>query len=167
MKEIGEYLKSVRISNGVGLEEASDDLNLSVNQLENIEEGNIRAFKDVFILRDLVKDYAKYLGLELNQVMDEFNDFMFEKTSKISLEDIKEAKSLKKHDEEKKKIPSPYTILPKQKQIPYKSIIVCLGIVLGILLLIFIIIKLNSSNSSNISTELMGSKGDEYYEFSY
>ena len=72
MKEIGEYLKSVRMNNGVGLEEASEDLNLSVVQLENIEEGNVRAFKDVFTLKELVRDYSKYLGVELDKIMDEF-----------------------------------------------------------------------------------------------
>ena len=94
MKEIGEYLKETRIENGVGLDEAAEDLNLSTVQLENIEEGNIRAFKDMFTLKELVKDYSKYLGVEIDDVMDEFNDFMFEHTSKISLEDIKEARKL-------------------------------------------------------------------------
>ena len=60
MKEIGEFLKSSRINNGVSIEEAAEDLNFSVTQLENIEDGNIRAFKDVFALRELVKEYGKY-----------------------------------------------------------------------------------------------------------
>ena len=47
MKELGSYLKDTRINNGVSLEEAADDLELSVAQLENIECGNTRAFKDV------------------------------------------------------------------------------------------------------------------------
>ena len=96
MKEIGEYLKQARLKNGVSLDEVSEDLNMSVVQLENMEEGNVRAFKDVFLLRGYVKDYAKYLGLNVNMVLEEFNDFMFEKTSKISLENIKEIRSKKK-----------------------------------------------------------------------
>ena len=135
MKEIGEYLKKIRISNGVGLEEASEDLNLSVIQLENIEEGNVRAFKDIFVLKDLVRDYAKYLGLELEQIMDEFNDFMFEHTSKISLDDIKEARALKKQEEEKEKVVSPYTRIPTKKEFPIKQVLVVLGIILFILIL--------------------------------
>ena len=36
LKELGEYLKSVREENGVGIEEASDDLKISVQiQREN------------------------------------------------------------------------------------------------------------------------------------
>ena len=49
LKEIGEFLKTSRINNGVSIEEAADDLNLSVTQLENIEEGNIKAFKDLYV----------------------------------------------------------------------------------------------------------------------
>ena len=73
LKEIGEFLKSSRIQNGISLEEAAEDLNFSVIQLENVEDGNVRAFKDVFILRELVKEYAKYLGVETDNIMDEFS----------------------------------------------------------------------------------------------
>ena len=50
MKELGSYLRRTRIENGVNLEEAADDMNISVTQLENIESGNTRAFKDVCML---------------------------------------------------------------------------------------------------------------------
>lgn len=165
MKEIGEYLKEVRINNGVSLEEASEDLNLSVSQLENIEEGNIRAFKDVFTLKELVRDYAKYLGLELEQIMDEFNDFMFEHTSKISLEDIMEAKAIKVQEEEKEKIVSPYTKIPTEKKVSLKLIIIVSLIILFVLFLIFIVIKIGSSEDK-VTTELI-SKGVDIYELSY
>ena len=64
-------------------------------------EGNVRAFRDVLKLKVMIKDYAKYLGLDPEKIVDEFNDFLFEHTSKISLEDILEAKQ-KKEEEEKK-----------------------------------------------------------------
>ncbi len=89
MKELGSYLKRTRISNGVSLEEASADISLSVTQLENIEIGNTKAFKDIYELKDYIIIYAKYLGLNPDEVIDTFNEFLFEKTSKISLEDIR------------------------------------------------------------------------------
>ena len=103
MKDLGSYLKRTRISNGVSLEEAADDMELSVTQLENIESGNTRAFKDIYKLKEYVSIYAKYLGLDSNLVIDTFNDFLFEKTSKISISDIKEAqkKAIQKEKEEK------------------------------------------------------------------
>ena len=62
MKELGEYLKRTRISNGVSLTEACEDLEFSTSHLENIESGNVRAFKDVYELKEDIKVYAKYLG---------------------------------------------------------------------------------------------------------
>ena len=104
MKEIGEKLKECRKKNGVSLEEASNDLNINVLELESLENGNFKAFKDVYDLKNNIKIYAKYLGLNELDILDEFNDFLFEKTSKISLLDIQKAK-----EETKKKISSPYT----------------------------------------------------------
>lgn len=101
MKELGEYLKQTRLENGVGLDEVSEDLNMSRDDIENMEEGNVRAFKDVLELRSQMKQYAKYLGLDSENVADEFNDFLFEHTSKISLTDILEAQ--KKREQEEKR----------------------------------------------------------------
>ena len=102
MKELGEYFRTTRIKNGVSLEEAAEDLELSTSQLENIESGNERAFEDVYKLKGYVRSYAKYLGLKPDEITDEFNEFLFEKTSKISLVDTKEARQQLEHHEEKK-----------------------------------------------------------------
>lgn len=162
MKEIGEFLKNSRIHNGVSLEEASEDLNLSVLQLENIEEGNVRAFKDVFTLRELVRDYAKYLGVEIEQVMEEFNDFMFEHTSKISLTDIIEARVAKAPQEEKKdKIASPYTRIKSKKNWNLKPIIIGLSILFFLLIVVFVIIQFMDKEEV-VTSELMGSKEEVY-----
>ena len=37
MKELGEYLKRIRMGNGVSLTEACEDLEISTSHLENIE----------------------------------------------------------------------------------------------------------------------------------
>ena len=105
MKELGEYLKQTRISNGVSITEACEDLEFSTSQLENIESGNVKAFKDVYDLRDDIKLYAKYLGLDADKVLDEFNNFLFQHTSKISIDDILAAQ--KKKEELEKKVKSP------------------------------------------------------------
>ncbi len=162
MREIGKYLKQSRIKNGVSLEEASEDLNMSVVQLENIEEGNVRAFKDIYSLRNYVKDYAKYLGLNVNKLSDEFNDFMFEKTSKISLDAVV---NKKKNSSLEKQISSPYTQVKEKKNLPIKPII---GAVVGlvVILLLFLIIFKISSKDSVITNELLGN-GSDIYEFTY
>ena len=88
MKEIGLKLKLKREENGVSLEEAADDLKMRVSQLESIEEGRQDEFKDVFSLKYFIRDYAKYLGLDGDAMLDSFNEYLFEQTSKISLEEI-------------------------------------------------------------------------------
>lgn len=172
MKEIGEFLKSSRINNGVSIEEAAEDLNFSVTQLENIEDGNIRAFKDVFTLRELVKEYGKYLGVETDSIVDEFNDFMFEHTSKISLDDILEARRLanQKDQEEKNKIVSPYTRIRTPKirldKIKIKPLLITIIIVLILFISLFTWFH-NQNQKDVISSELMGEKMEDVYEFAY
>lgn len=168
MKEIGEFLKRARIENGVSLDEACEDLNLTNDYLENLEDGNVRAFKDVYALKESVREYSKYLGLDPDKVMDDFNDFMFEHTSKISLEDIKEARKLYKEMDEKPKVLSPYTKVQKKKmdlsKVKWKRIMAILFTIVFLILAIIVFYKLNNKEEK-ITNELMG-KVSEYYEFS-
>ena len=53
-------LRGARESNGVSLEEASLDLKIKPAILNNIEEGNMGCFKDIFELKDYVRDYQEY-----------------------------------------------------------------------------------------------------------
>ena len=85
---IGNDLKEAREKSGVSLEEAAKDIQIKSVILENIEEGNIGAFKDIFELKNHLSTYAKYLGLNALEILDEFNEYMFEYTSKIPLKDI-------------------------------------------------------------------------------
>ena len=99
MREIGQKLKLKREENGVSLEEAASDLKMRVSQLTSIEEGRKDDFKDVFSLKYFIRDYAKYLGLDGEEILDEFNEYLFEQTSKISIEEIEEAIKLKEEKE--------------------------------------------------------------------
>ena len=166
MKEIGDFLKQARLSNGVSLDEAGEDLNLDSNDLENIEEGNVKAFKDVYALKEMVREYSKYLGLDADKIMDEFNDFMFEHTSKISLEEIKEARK-NNQEEEKPRIISPYTYIPKEKfslkKVKWKKILIPL-VIIGIIMTIIFLWNHFSNNEEKRTNELMG-RTSEYYEY--
>lgn len=158
MSELGEYLKETRENHGVSIDEAAEDLNLTVHQLDNIESGNTRAFKDIYELRELVKEYAKYLGLDPEKVLDEFNDFLFEKTSKISLQDIMDAKK-KSEEEPVKKVSSPYTNIPPSKKNYGPIVLAVLGIIL--MLLILYIMFQNGTKESVRTDELMGNVFDK------
>ncbi len=161
MKELGEYLKQTRVGNGVSITEACEDLELSTSQLENIESGNVKAFKDIYELRDYIKLYAKYLGLNPDKVLDEFNNFLFQHTSKISLEDIALAQKKKESEEETRKVKSPYTKEYKEK-FNFIPIICFITGVLIIILIIYLI--LNHINKVPERTEELRGKGVEIYE---
>ena len=152
MKELGEYLKRTRISNGVSVTEACEDLEFSTSHLENIESGNVRAFKDVYELRESVKLYAKYLGLNPDKILDEFNSFLFQHTSKISLDDIVSAQ--KKKEESDNKIKSPYTKQYKEKIniFPFIYFIIGITLVIGIVYLIIT----NTNKVPDRTNELKG-----------
>lgn len=130
MREIGQKLKLKREENGVSLEEAASDLKMRVSQLTSIEEGRKDDFKDVFSLKYFIRDYAKYLGLDGEEILDEFNEYLFEQTSKISIEEIEEAIKLKEEKEKNMKILSPYTVTKEDKKKKYILMAVMAGLVI-------------------------------------
>jgi cytoskeletal protein RodZ len=145
MKELGEYLKRTRISNGVSLTEACEDLDFSTSHLENIESGNVRAFKDVYELKESIKLYAKYLGLDPDKVVDEFNGFLFQHTSKISLDDIRAAQKKKEEEENKNRVKSPYTKEYKEKFNYWPFVYIAIGILVLILVVYIVISNINKA----------------------
>lgn len=145
MKEIGEKLSKKRIESGVSLNEAAEDLNYNVSQLEAIEQGNFKNFKDIFILKCIVGDYAKYLGFDSEEIIDEFNDYVFESTSKIPLDDIQKASKIKEKNQDDKII-SPYTMTEKKNN---TVIIVLISIIVVLVLAAVAIFYYNSTITNN------------------
>lgn len=142
MKEIGEHFKEKREEIGITLKEVSNDLNIDEIVLENLEEGNNKVFKDILELKNTVMTYTKYLGLDENEMTDQINDYLYEKTSKIKIEDIKEELG-KVQNKEEKKVKTPYTIERKNKT-DYSILFICLILVLLIIAFYFVLKKLYS-----------------------
>ena len=134
MDSIGSILKNTRVSAGVSIEEASEDLNINANFLLNIEDGKIGCFKDIFELKEYITSYAKYLGLDSEKLIDEFNEYMFEYTSKIPVKEIEKI-AKKEAKEETSKIVSPYTRKPRKHNTAYY-----IGIYVVIILLVILAI---------------------------
>lgn len=151
MKEIGAKLKSTRESTGITIEEVAEDLNYKVSQLEDIENGNYKNFKDKFILKTIVSDYSKYLGLDVEEIVDQFNDFVFESTSKIPLDDIARASKIKEKKEDVK-IASPYTATEEKNKIPkYVYVILVLILLAAIILFLYFQLKPKANESFDVS----------------
>ena len=135
MEEIAELLKGSREESGIELSEVSKDLEINELALKNIEDGKIGAFKDIFVLKDYISSYAKYLGLNSEKIIDEFNEYLFEYTSRIPIKEIEKTIELASKDNEEK-ISSPYTLIrPKSNRMLYifLYIIILLLVVLTII----------------------------------
>ena len=133
MKDIGLKLKEKREENGVSIEEAADDLKMRPNQIVSLEEGKREDFKDVMTLKYFIRDYAKYLGLDEEKILDDFNEFLFDFTSKIPLDEINK---LKEKDVNKKSVISPYTSINKGRD---KNILIGIGALVILLIVGYII----------------------------
>lgn len=158
MKEIGEQLKKARESIGISLEEAAEDLHLSLEQIKQVEEGNVESFQDVFSIKYFIRDYAKYLGLDKDNMVDEFNEYLFDYTSKLSLEDIKKESKIKKMDENK--IHSPYTIERKNDKLFQIVAYICIFLLL--IIICYLIYSIATSDKEDVKDNLVYGG---YYEF--
>lgn len=151
MNEIGITLKTTREESGVSLEEASTDLKIKTLILENIESGNVGCFKDIFVLKDYIYDYAKYLGLNPDKIIDDFNEYLFEYTSKIPIEDIEKAIIKQKKEDSSNKVSSPYTMSTgKNNVLKY----ILYG-VLGVLVLVIAIWSVRQITVNNEVTDMI------------
>ena len=151
MKNIGLKLKEKRIQNGLSIDEVAEDLKLRPSQIESIEEGKKDDFKDIFYLKYFIRDYAKYLGLDSEKILDEFNEYLFDETSKIPIDIIEQAKKEKKEDTEE--LSSPYTKKEKNK-IKIPKIIIGLGVIIVLIVVGYILVsnyKGNDFSDNNIT----------------
>lgn len=149
MKEIGEKLKEAREKIEISIEEASEDLKIDSSILLKIEEGDKEYFKDILYLKYYIRDYAKYLGLNSDEMVEEFNEYLFDYTSKISIDDIKNAN--KKNNDVKKtsQVVSPYTIEKKQQRnIPIFLIYILIILIVGIVIYCMILFFKDDTNSN-------------------
>ena len=140
MKDIGQLFKEKRESIELTVAEVSKDLDITEAQLENLEEGNINAFKDIFFLKDLIRKYAIYLNEDEEKIVNEFNEYVFDYTSKIPVKELEtKIKEIQKEEKEGRKIASPYT---QGKKISNKinPIFIFLGLVLLVVAFAVIIV---------------------------
>lgn len=153
MKDIGLQLKEKREENGVSVEEAAEDLKMRPSQIISLEEGKKEDFKDVAVLKYFIRDYAKYLGLDGEKILDEFNEFLFDFTSKIPVSQIEEAKN---NNVKKKEIASPYTTIAPKKN-TFKVAIVSIIVIITLTIIGYFIASSiigNDFQDNNVTYEI-------------
>ena len=150
MNEIGLKLKEKREENGVSIEEVAEDLKMRPSQIISLEEGKKEDFKDVLFLKYFIRDYAKYLGLDGEELVDEFNEFLFDFTSKIPVEEIEKAKLNKFNN---KDIVSPYTNVVSENKKVLRIVLAIVGVILLLVIGYFVMsnIKGNDFQDDNIT----------------
>ena len=149
MKEIGLKLKNKREENGVTVDEVAEDLKVRPSQIISLEEGKKEDFKDILFLKYFIRDYAKYLGLDGEGLLDEFNEFLFDFTSKIPVEEIEKAKN---NLSNKKDIVSPYTNVKNDRK--GIKLMIVIFIVIGLIISGYFVIsgqKNNDFNENNVT----------------
>lgn len=140
MEEIAELLRDTRETSGIEISEVSKDLEIEEIFLKNIEEGKIGSFKDVFVLKEYISEYSKYLGLDATKIIDEFNEYLFEYTSRIPIEEIEKTMVLNTKELNEEKVMSPYT---QSKQETRKGIYVVIYTLIFILVILTIFWSIN------------------------
>ena len=141
MDEIGKNFKVARTESGLNLEEVSNDTKIPKVALEQIEEGSIGSFKDIFVLRNYLTTYAKYLGMDDVNVIDKFNEYMFEYTTRLSADKIEKEMHKKEHEKKedtpKVSVYSPYLKSNKKAKMPRLFISIIIIIILAVLALLW------------------------------
>ena len=147
MEVIGEKLKTSREEKGLSLEEVSEDLKIEVKDLKNIESGNRNNFEDIFVLKNYIYDYSKYLGLDSEKIVEEFNEFMFEYTSKIPSDAIERISKQKEEEEMARGAMSPYTIVDRKN---YKKQILIVAALILLIVAMIIILKVTGDANNDL-----------------
>ena len=104
------------------------------------------------ILKKYISNYAKYLGLDADKIVDEFNEYVFETTSKIPVKDIeKEIEENTKGNEEK--VFSPYTRHEKKPNNVLYVLVYVLIVILAVFAVFWAVkqITVNTRVASEIS----------------
>ncbi|KMK77280.1 helix-turn-helix domain-containing protein [Alkalihalobacillus pseudalcaliphilus] len=74
MSELGQHLKSVREEKGITLEDLQATTKIQKRYLVAIEEGRFETLPGVFYARAFVKTYAESVGIDPEQLFDQFKD---------------------------------------------------------------------------------------------
>ena len=79
MSSLGEQLRLVRESKGISLDYVSDTLKISKRYLEALEEDSFNVLPAPIYVRGFLGNYAKFLGLDPQTILDQYNRLMLPK----------------------------------------------------------------------------------------
>lgn len=78
--DMGKYLRDIRESQRIQVEEAATTLHIRAKYLYDLEEGNFNDMPGKVYIRGYIKNYAEYLRLDSKEVLEEYEK-LFEKSA--------------------------------------------------------------------------------------
>ena len=74
MEFVGEHLKKSRLKKKIDLKSVAEELNIQLDLLKSIENNDFSDHLDLVYLIGYIRSYAKFLGLNENEVVKQFKD---------------------------------------------------------------------------------------------
>jgi len=88
---IGSKLRQARIDKGISLEEAYKKTKIHVNILNAIEQDKLRDFSPAY-MKGFLKIYTQYLGLDIQEIIQQYQGLFEPKAEAVAREDKPKAK---------------------------------------------------------------------------
>lgn len=92
MNDFGGYLKKERISRNISLEEISKSTKISVRFLSALEANRLEEIGAPVHIKGFIKSYAKYLNLDINEVLFAYESYIKNTTPFLKEENNKKSK---------------------------------------------------------------------------
>ncbi|MCF6097431.1 DUF4115 domain-containing protein [Thermovorax subterraneus] len=137
-KELGDYLKNLRLKKNISLEEINRETKIRIKYLNAIEEGNFDAIPggEVY-LKGFLKNYAEAVGIDSNEILKKYKEISTPKSQEFQQEYTAVEKDRRLIIDEER----PKSMLPK---IP----LLFVGLVLAIALASFSFLKTQPDKST-------------------
>ncbi|GER68977.1 XRE family transcriptional regulator [Weizmannia acidilactici] len=151
MTELGNRLKEVRKEKGISLDDLQEMTKIQKRYLKNIEEGKYDSMPGKFYVRAFIKQYAEAVGLQPEELFEEFKNEIPSIEHEEFPEQITRVQTRKTAAPDTVKL---MNVLPR---------IIVVVVIIGILFLLWFIVssfagnnskeKLSSGNSGNVSVQ--------------
>lgn len=109
-KELGDYLKNLRLKKNISLEEINRETKIRIKYLNAIEEGNFDAIPggEVY-LKGFLKNYADAVGIDSNEILKKYKEISTPKLQEFPQEETeaeKERRLIIDREKPKSKVPT-------------------------------------------------------------
>lgn len=74
MRELGDYLRQMRETRGLTLDDVSDAIKVRVKYLKALEDGNMEALPPEVYIRGFIKSYGEFLGVDLDDLYARYEE---------------------------------------------------------------------------------------------